>query len=118
LWEVEMADHRIAFTVTFVCMGLLFVALAVPLIRGRVKPNCAYGVRIPAAFASEEAWYRVNRHGGFCLLAFGLAHVLLGCIDFLFLPASPSRFVFQLQLYAPAILLIPFLVAVFLYPRR
>ncbi len=113
-----MPDHRIAFALTFACMGLLFVALAIPLIRGRVKRNRAYGVRIPAAFVSEEAWYRVNRHGGFCLLGFGLAHVLLGCIDLLFLPASPSRFVFQLHLYAPAILLVPFLVAVFLYPRQ
>jgi len=113
-----MHDHRLAFTVTFVGMGLLFAGLAVPLIVGRVRPNRAYGIRIPAAFTSEEAWYRVNRHGGWCLLGFGLAHVALGLGDALFLPVNPSPVLFRLHLYAPLILLVPFLVAVFLYPRR
>ena len=113
-----MPDHHIALALTFVGLGLLLVALAIPLILGRVKPNRAYGIRISAAFASEEAWYRINRQGGFCMVGFGLAQVLLGCADYVFLPANPARFVFQLHLYAPAILLVPFLVAVFLYPRR
>ena len=113
-----MPDHRIALALTFSGVGLLFVALAIPLIRGKVRPNRAYGVRIPAAFASEEAWYRINRHGGFCLLGFGLANLLLGCLDFLLVPARPSQLVVRLNLYAPLIMLVPFVVSVFLYPRR
>ena len=113
-----MPDHRIALTVTFLGLGLFLGLLAVPLIRGRVRPNHLYGIRIPAAFASEEAWYRINRHGGFCLLGFGIAHLMIGFSDLLFLPDTPSPLVVRLHLYAPLVMLIPFIVSVFLYPRE
>ena len=44
---------------------------AVPLIRGQVKMNRWYGVRIPAAFESEERWFDLNRYGGRLLLRWG-----------------------------------------------
>jgi len=51
----------------------LAISLAIPLIRRRVKMNPWYGVRIPAAFASEASWFEINRHGGWLLLAWGAA---------------------------------------------
>ncbi len=113
-----MPDYRMGLGLTFLGLGALLVALAIPLIRRIVRPNRVYGIRIPAAFASEEAWYRINRHGGFCLLAFGIANLLLGCLDFLLLPARPDALVVDLHLVAPLVMLVPFMVAVFLYPRR
>ncbi len=52
--------------------AIVAVAAAVPLIQKRVKMNHWYGVRIPASFASEEAWFDINRYGGRLLLAWGL----------------------------------------------
>lgn len=52
--------------------GVGAIAVAVPLIKGRVKMNEWYGVRIPAAFASEEAWLDINRFGGRLLLFWGI----------------------------------------------
>jgi hypothetical protein len=49
------------------------VAAAVPLIQGKVKMNPWYGVRIPAAFESDERWFEINRHGGRLLFAWGVA---------------------------------------------
>ncbi len=53
--------------------AIVAVVAAVPLIQERVKMNHWYGVRIPAAFASEEAWFAINRYGGRLLLVWGLA---------------------------------------------
>ncbi|MDD2762487.1 MAG: SdpI family protein [Opitutaceae bacterium] len=53
-------------------VAAVVIALAIPLILKKVKPNCWYGVRIPEAFKSEERWYEINRFGGGLLLAWGV----------------------------------------------
>ena len=55
--------------------ALLAIAAAVPLMRGAVKMNAWYGVRIPAAFESEESWFDLNRYGGRLLFLWGLCIV-------------------------------------------
>ncbi|HVU16104.1 MAG TPA: SdpI family protein [Candidatus Didemnitutus sp.] len=52
--------------------AVLAIAAAVPLIRRKVKMNDWYGVRIPASFASEDAWFDINHYGGRLLLFWGL----------------------------------------------
>ena len=49
------------------------IAAAVPLIRKRIKMNGWYGVRIPEAFESEEAWIEINHYGGRYILWWGIA---------------------------------------------
>ena len=51
--------------------ALVAIVAALPLIKGTVKMNRWYGVRIPAAFESEARWYEINRHGGRLLLIWG-----------------------------------------------
>lgn len=51
--------------------ALVTVVAARPLIRRKVKMNGWYGVRIPAAFASEKAWYDINAYGGRLLRRWG-----------------------------------------------
>lgn len=53
--------------------SFLVIAAAVPLIRGRVKMNAWYGIRIREAFESEERWRAINRYGGRLFLIWGLA---------------------------------------------
>lgn len=62
--------------------ALLFMVLAQPLIQGKVKPNDWYGVRIPAAFESEEAWFDINRYGGRLLSKVGLLLMLCAVTGF------------------------------------
>lgn len=52
--------------------AILAIAAAVPLMRGAVKMNSWYGVRIPAAFESEESWLDLNRYGVRLLFQWGL----------------------------------------------
>lgn len=71
-----MDSEKIILTVLFVFTGLLFVMLAIPLIKRRIPPNYAYGFRVKAAFTSDAIWYDINeysarlmRNVGFVILA-------------------------------------------------
>lgn len=50
----------------------IIVMASQPLIRGRVKMNDWYGIRIPQAFESEERWREINCYGGRLFLAWGI----------------------------------------------
>jgi len=60
------------------CAGLLTMLVCRPLIRGRVRPNRFYGIRTPAAFRSDEDWYRINRLGGLMMFRWGIFILLVG----------------------------------------
>src|SRR5438094_548962 len=59
--------------VIFVLSGLLLVALAIPLIRGKVGPNSWYGFRVPQTLGDPNVWYPVNRYAAKGMLWLGLA---------------------------------------------
>jgi hypothetical protein len=72
-------DHRSADSINMnpvVIVHLLVAGMAVltavPLIARRVKMNQWYGVRISAAFVSEERWFEINHYGGRLMLVWGL----------------------------------------------
>ena len=84
--------HAAALTVA-VCNllgGLLCVALALPLVRGKVKPNLLYGGRTPKTLASDEAWYRVNAASGRWLLWLGVATAASGVLGWLLRSSVPG----------------------------
>lgn len=51
----------IATTVLFGLIGLLFMGLSIPLIRGRIPPNRIYGFRTPKTLSDPQIWYEANR---------------------------------------------------------
>ncbi len=59
----------------FTAVGLLFVGLGVPLLRGRVRPNSWYGCRTEKTLSDEKVWYAVNRVTWRDLVAAGIAVV-------------------------------------------
>jgi hypothetical protein len=64
--------------------GLLIFVLSLPLIGRKVPMNGAYGIRIPAAFESEQRWYDINAYGG-RQLAGGSVFIMAAGIAGLFL---------------------------------
>jgi uncharacterized membrane protein len=68
------------------CAGIFTVLVCRPLIAGKVKPNGLYGIRTPAAFSSEENWYRVNRIGGQILSRSGVVMASIGLTGFILSP--------------------------------
>lgn len=49
----------------FICMiGLIALLAALPLYFQKIRPNGVYGIRVPKALESEEAWYSINKLAG------------------------------------------------------
>jgi len=69
--------------------GLLTFALSIPLVRGQVGRNPFYGARFPESFASDEAWYAINRFGGRRLAGWSIPLLVVGLVSF-FLPLEKN----------------------------
>jgi uncharacterized membrane protein len=61
-----------AMLVMYLAFGLLSIALALPLMLEKVKPNHLYGFRIPATLENPRIWYAVNKHFGKRFLVTGI----------------------------------------------
>ena len=57
--------------------GLLLVALSVPMMLGRVRPNVWYGFRTSKTLSDERIWYEANRLSGRAGIVAGTLMVLL-----------------------------------------
>jgi uncharacterized membrane protein len=64
----------------FAAMGVLLVALAIPLFRRRIKPNLWYGLRVPATLADEGVWYDANAASGRDMILLGILQVALAVL--------------------------------------
>ncbi|MFH1175790.1 MAG: SdpI family protein [Acidobacteriota bacterium] len=104
-------------SITLALLGLLMIALAVPLYLRKVPMNGWYGVRIPRAFVSDHNWYEINWYGAKALFGYGGALVCLGFVSTL-LPAVAPPWVPVLLLLAPLVLLVPMLVAILRFSSR
>ena len=67
----------------FSAVGFIYIALGIPLFRGRVKPNAWYGCRTTKTLSDERIWYAVNRVTGRDLIATGIAVLISSFVVFL-----------------------------------
>ena len=72
------------YSLLFIGVGLLFVGLSLPLIKGRVPPNSIYGFRTAKSLSDPKIWYEINRIAGVDLLIAGVL-IMLGADVMLFL---------------------------------
>jgi hypothetical protein len=70
------------FGLIIFCVGLLMLLVSYLLIKGKIsrKRNMGIGFRIEEAYASDEAWYRINRGGGKLMIIPSLAYVVIGIL--------------------------------------
>lgn len=61
-------------------IGLLMLTVSYLLIKGRISRsrNMGIGFRIKEAYASDEAWYHINREGGKLMILPSLAQIACG----------------------------------------
>ena len=88
------------YSLAFCGVGLLFIALSIPLIQGRVPPNAFYGFRTAKSVSDSKIWYEINRWSGIDLLIAG-ALITLRSVAMLFLGQG-----LQPKQVAPALLLL------------
>jgi hypothetical protein len=68
-------------------LGVFIVGFSLPLAYRKVPMNGIYGVRIPAAFRSEQNWYDINAYGGRLLAKWSVVVIICGIVGFV-LPRS------------------------------
>jgi len=61
----------------YLFVGIIFMAISIPLIKRKVKINNWYGIRLPETMKNEKLWYEVNEKSGKHLFIFGIAICLL-----------------------------------------
>ena len=72
------------YSLLFSGIGILFIAISIPLILDRVPPNSTYGFRTTKTLSDPKIWYAANRIAGHDLLIAGLV-IALGSLAMLFL---------------------------------
>jgi protein-S-isoprenylcysteine O-methyltransferase Ste14 len=60
----------------FIGIGIVSIAVGLPMADRRIKPNHWYGVRIRETFADERIWYEVNAQAGRDLVLLGVLAVV------------------------------------------
>lgn len=87
--------------------GVILVALCIPLVRGHIPRNSWYGIRLPQSFASDDAWYAINRFGAKRMIVWAIPLILVGLVSF-FLPLKAHTNLTLFMGFAPLIfVLIP-----------
>ena len=59
---------------------LILMAIAIPLLLQKVKPNRWYGIRTARTRNDDELWYRANRLYGMAMLTAGVVFFVLSAI--------------------------------------
>ena len=112
-----------AWTILFFAgLSILLMALSIPMIRRRVKPNAWYGFRIPLTLNDPDIWYPANRYAGQLLLAYALVLLVVtfGLPFFLSnLPEESATDVYALSVAVVALAgLVPVVVLSLRYARK
>ena len=62
--------------VLYVLSGILLIAVALPLLFGKIPPNPFYGFRLSPALEDASIWYPTNRHSAKWLILSGVSTVV------------------------------------------
>ncbi len=95
---------------TFV--GVLIVAVCIPLLMRRIKMNRWYGFRIKKSFESEENWYEVNEMGARIFIVWSFL-LILGGLSAFFAPFDLFPWLQTFYSLMPLSVLIPTVILYF-----
>lgn len=90
-------------------IGLLMLILSLPLVFRKIPMNRMYGIRIPAAFESEERWYAINAYGGRQLAGWSLPLIAAGVTGFFVSPAHFEWYAYGSLMIAVLVFAMPLL---------
>lgn len=67
----------------FVFLGLVLIAIAVPLLQRKIGRNPLYGLRIPLTMRDDRIWYEANAYLGRWLVGNGVVAILIALVGLL-----------------------------------
>ena len=68
----------------FGIVGIVLIALGVPLFKKRVPPNSWYGCRTTKSLSDKGIWYAVNRVTGKDMIIAGIVVIISSLVVFMF----------------------------------
>jgi hypothetical protein len=71
-----------------IVIGVISIVFSIPLLRGEIEMNGAYGFRIRKALASKENWYSINKYGAKEMIIWSSVLILVGVV-IVFLEVTP-----------------------------
>jgi uncharacterized membrane protein len=71
----EQQSCEVLFFVAFTLIGLLSIAISIPLLLGKVSPNMWYGFRTKKTVSDSSIWYKANKYMAKGFLILGLVQV-------------------------------------------
>ena len=70
-----------------ILVGIVFIAISIPLVKRKIGMNDLYGFRISKSFESAQNWYNINAYGAKQLIIWSIFIILIG-VAFLFIPIN------------------------------
>jgi hypothetical protein len=108
-----MEAVNVIFGVMYIFVGVILLAISIPVMKGKVGMNHVVGVRLRKSFTSEKNWYLMNAYGGRQLSIWSVVLIVLGVVTF-FIPFGGRELFILLFAFAPLIVL---MIPVFLIVR-
>lgn len=71
-------------TLIFFTVGVVFIALGIPLFQERVPPNAWYGCRTEKSLSDRKIWYAVNRVTGQDMIIGGILVIISSLATLIF----------------------------------
>lgn len=100
-------DHEsLMLGLTNVFVGVLIIALCLPLLKNKIRMNCFYGIRFKKSFESDENWYKINQFGARRMMIWSVVIIFIGILTFI-IPVEARRSLRSILAYSPLILIIP-----------
>ncbi len=79
-------DAKTLIMLMYSALGILLVALSIPLILNKIKPNLWYGFRVPKTINNPDIWYKTNHYAGVRLCAAGVISTLGAVAAYVLMP--------------------------------
>ena len=98
-------------------LGVIIFVLSLPLMLRKVPMNQVYGIRIRAAFESEQRWYDINAYGGRQLASWSSLLIAAGVIGFFVSPAHFELYAYGSLIIAILAIMVP-LILILKWSRR
>jgi len=101
-----MNNESVVIGLPNILVGILIIAVSIPLLKNKIRMNCWYGMRFRKSFKSNENWYKINSYGAKRMILWSLVIIIIGLLTF-FLPVDSRRSLRPVIGCAPLILIIP-----------
>ena len=98
-------------------VGILIFVISLPLAFRKVPMNAWYGVRIRAAFESDQRWYEINAYGGRQLAIWSWLLIVFGVTGFFISSAHFNAYAYGSLAAAIVAIAIP-LILILRWSRR